>query len=204
MADAPITSSQLQDDSPDDLARLKLPVILGILVAIVATSGVMLWKTQKVEAANKLAISWHEAKTLEERVKVVTEQRLQPSLAPFVLRVAREQFDASQFAESVQLLDKFEKDFPGHALTPSVRLMRALGLEAKGDAAAARSLLESLVASAKDSSVTALAYLHLARVRLAANDVSGARQALEELTAKYESSPLAEEARQRLSTLPRS
>jgi len=143
---------------------------------------------------------YSQAATPDDKLKVAQAHLDLPDTAVELLTLGATFSQASQYPSAQTAFGLVADKFPKSPLADAGRLGEAEALEAQGKLDDALPLLQQIAGDGYRPA----AYLAEARIREDKKDFSGARQALQDLIAKYPESSFVSQAKEKLAALPAS
>lgn len=162
--------------------KLVLLIAVLCLFAILA-GGLIYYRTQA--KAKEAGIAFTAASSVEDFDAVISQYGSTAAAANALLSKAALQWDANQKDSSVATLKKFISDFPDHSLIAETKLSLASRLDAMGEKAEAKKILEALVLEDANSGITPLAEIRLGDLLWEEGKIEEAKAAYSSLPSKY-------------------
>ncbi len=178
-----------------------IAVVGGIVVVAILLTALWFYHRREMIQAGFSALE-AAAGQPEQYAAVAREYAGTPAAAYARFQEANALLDADRYDDALQRLEAFERDHPDHPLLPQVEFLKGVALEGKGDLAAAAAVYGEIAAQ-EGHPRAAEALAARARCLRLSGDIAGARQALEDLLARYPRSPWSYAAREDLDRIRR-
>lgn len=199
-----LTDSNLFDEeSPWYRSPLAVAAAAAVVIALVWFLFDRLVETRREQQTAAFLDLYAAAATADDKLKVTQAHLDVPDALVELLNLGASFSATKNYAAAESAFALAATRFPKSPLADAALLGQADALRAQGKADAATAPLERITTQGTEAYRPA-AFLALASIRREKNDLAGARQALQELIAKYPQSAFAPRAQEALAALPAS
>jgi tetratricopeptide (TPR) repeat protein len=177
------------DESLEALREYAVPVVVGLVLALVAAGGFQLYRYQKRSVIERSSALLNTARDPSQLREIVTQYADTPSAPVAQLTLASQYFSEGQYELARKAYQQFEQTFPEHPMQASATYGAAMCLEASGLSEQAIEAFAAFEENRPDHFLTPLATLGQARCLDQLGRLEEARTLYEDFIAANPESP---------------
>ncbi|NJK91313.1 MAG: tetratricopeptide repeat protein [Blastochloris sp.] len=191
------------DGDENEISKILRPLLLVLTLVLIGVAIFIWFRSKLIANEEKARVLLIEAKTPEDWRNLVEAHPLKSSSALALISLAQEANSRRDFAQAVSCYEDFLERFPHHPMSPSVNLALAVAHENMGQQQEAIAAYVKMRDSQPPHAHVGTATILLAKNYLRDdNKVLAARQTLADFISGNSESPVLNEARELLNSLP--